>query len=130
MPKMKMVKPANIEEYIAGFPENVQLILNKIRTIIKEIAPASVESFSYGMPAYKIFGRPLVYFAGFKNHIGFYATPTGNIKFTEELSKYKTGKGSIQFQIKEAIPFELIARIVAFRVEENLKKLSKLSKTK
>jgi len=71
------------------------------------------------MPAYKLYGKPLVYFAGFKNHIGFYATPTGHSAFREELSQYKQGKGSVQFQLDKPIPYELIGQIVEFRVVEN-----------
>ena len=71
------------------------------------------------MPAYKINGKPLVYFAGFKNHIGFYATPNGHFEFKEELSNYKQGKGSVQFPLDKPIPFELIKRIVAYRIKEN-----------
>ena len=116
-----MEKPKNVDEYIAGFPEGVQEILEKIRTTIKMAAPEAEESISYGMPAYKLNG-PLAYFAGYKNHIGFYATPSGHAEFSEELSKYKQGKGSVQFPLDEPIPLELIARIVKFRVEENLKR--------
>ena len=71
------------------------------------------------MPAYKINGKPLVYFAGFKNHIGFYATPTGHAEFADELAKYKQGKGSVQFPLDKPIPYSLIKRIVLFRVKEN-----------
>lgn len=111
-----------VDIYIAGFPDEVRSILEKIRAIIKRIAPESVESISYGMPGYKVSGKPLVYFAAFKNHIGFYATPSGNVTFKEQLSKYKHGKGSIQFPLNEAIPYELIESIVSFRLEENLSK--------
>ena len=96
--------------------------LIEIRAIIKEFAPEAVESFSYGMPAYKTNGKPLVYFAGYKNHIGFYATPTGHKEFALELANYKQGKGSVQFPIKQELPIDLITRIVEFRVQENLSK--------
>jgi uncharacterized protein YdhG (YjbR/CyaY superfamily) len=111
-----------VDQYIKAFPENVQALLKKVRTIIKDKAPEAVESLSYGMPGYKLNGKPLVYFGAFKNHIGFYATPTGHSAFAEELSKYKQGKGSVQFPFEEPIPFDLIARIVEFKVIENLKK--------
>ena len=111
-----------VDEYIRTFPEEVQKLLTKIRAIIKEKAPEAVEGISYGMPAYKIYGKPLVYFAGFKNHIGFYATPSGHSEFAPELSKYKQGKGSVQFPLDQPIPFDLIERIVEFRVKENLAK--------
>ncbi len=109
----------SVDEYIATFPKEVQLILEKIRLTIIEKAPNATESISYGMPAYKTNQKPLVYFAGYKKHIGFYATPTGHSAFSEALSKYKQGKGSVQFQINEPIPYDLIARIVAFRAKEN-----------
>lgn len=111
-----------IDKYIAAFPANVQELLKQIRTIIKDTAPEAVESIAYGMPAYKTNGKPLVYFAGFKNHIGFYATPTGHEKFATELSSYKQGKGSVQFSLEKPVPFDLIKRIVEFRVKENSSK--------
>lgn len=114
--------PITTDEYIAGFPDDIQLILNKIRAIIKQTAPEAEESIAYGMPAYKLEGKVLVYFAGFKNHIGFYATPSGHTEFAKELSKYKQGKGSVQFPLNQPIPYELIAQIVEFRVFENLEK--------
>lgn len=114
--------PNSIDEYILDFPDEVQAILNKIRSTIRQAAPDAEESISYGMPGYKTHGKPLVYFAAFKNHIGFYATPTGHAEFAKELSKYKQGKGSVQFPIDQPIPFELIAQIVEFRVIENQEK--------
>ena len=115
-----------VDKYIKTFPENVQIILKQIRSTIKENAPEAEESIAYKMPAYKTNGRPLVYFAGFKNHIGFYATPTGHTQFEKELSKYKQGKGSVQFPLDKPMTLTLIARIVKFRVEENnLKKRTK-----
>lgn len=110
-----------VEEYIKIFPKNVQLSLKKIREIIRFSAPDAVESLSYGMPAYKLNGKPLVYFGAFEKHIGFYPTPSGTAKFKKELSKYKSGKGSAQFQLDEPIPFDLIQKIVEFRVVENNK---------
>jgi len=114
--------PATINEYIAGFPADIQLILNQVRATIQQAAPDAEESIGYGMPAYKLNGRPLVYFAGYKSHIGFYATPTGHSEFAKELSKYKQGKGSVQFPIDQPMPLELIAQIVEFRAIENLGK--------
>jgi uncharacterized protein YdhG (YjbR/CyaY superfamily) len=117
-----------VDNYINTFPENVQILLKQIRAIIKENVPEAEESIAYQMPAYKINGKPLVYFAGFKNHIGFYATPTGHAQFERELSKFKQGKGSVQFPLDKPIPLNLIARIVKFRVEENF--IKKIKKTK
>jgi uncharacterized protein YdhG (YjbR/CyaY superfamily) len=111
-----------VDEYIRSFPADIQTILKKVRETIKKNAPDAVESIAYGMPAYKLNGKPLVYFAGFKKHIGFYATPTGHAEFADELSTYKQGKGSVQFPLNKPIPYELIKRIVAFRVKENAAK--------
>lgn len=111
----------SVDVYIETFPEDIQSILKNIRKTITDNAPKAVESVSYGMPAYKLNGKPLVYFAAFKNHIGFYATPSGHSEFSKELSVYKQGKGSVQFQLNEAIPYDLIKRIVEFRVTENQK---------
>jgi uncharacterized protein YdhG (YjbR/CyaY superfamily) len=110
-----------IEKYILQYPENIQDILRKIRKLIKDNAPDAEEHIAYRMPAYKTNKKPLVYFAAFKNHIGFYATPAGHSEFENELSKYKQGKGSVQFLIKQPIPYELIERIVKFKVKENSK---------
>ena len=110
-----------VETYINSFPESTQEILRKIRKIIQDAAPCAEESFAYGMPAYKTNKKPLVYFAAFKNHIGFYATPSGHTEFQEELSKYKQGKGSVQFPLNEPIPYKLMEHIVQFRVNENNK---------
>jgi len=114
-----------IDHYISNFPIDVQEILTQIRSIIKNAAPEAVENIGYGMPEYKSNGKPLVYFAGFKNHIGLYATPSGHAQFSAELSNYKQGKGSVQFPINEPIPFDLIKRIVEFRAKENSSKATK-----
>ncbi|CAN1564906.1 COG5646 Uncharacterized conserved protein [Flavobacteriaceae bacterium] len=108
-----------VEDYISTFPKDIQILLKNVRAAIKNKALEAIESISYGMPAYKTNGKPLVYFASFKNHIGFYATPTGHAKFANELSKYKQGKGSVQFPINQPLPYDLIERIVAVRVKEN-----------
>ena len=108
-----------IDEYIQIFPSDIQIILEKIRKTVHEAAPDASESISYGMPAFKLNSKPLVYFAAFKKHIGFYALPSGNKAFEKEISKYKSGKGSIQFPLDEPIPYDLINKIVIFRVKEN-----------
>lgn len=111
-----------VNQYIAQFPPETQKLLQQVREVIIRTAPDAEESISYAMPAYKLHRKPLVYFAGYKNHIDFYATPTGHEAFKEELSKYKQGKGSVQFPITEPMPLDLIKRIVTFRVSENLVK--------
>ena len=110
---------SEIDAYIRRFPDNVQEILSHIRKVIKEAAPDADELFSYGMPAYKMNKRPLVYFGAFKNHIGLYATPSGHREFQDELSKYKQGRGSVQFPLGSPIPYNLIERIVKFKVKES-----------
>ena len=112
---MITTKANNIDEYISSFPNEVQAILQQFRKVIKEASPEAEEGIGYGIPAYKLNGFPLVYFAAYKNHIGFYATPTGHSEFAEELLKYKQGKGSVQFPIDQPMPFELISKIVKFR---------------
>nr|WP_315156379.1 DUF1801 domain-containing protein [uncultured Flavobacterium sp.] len=113
-----------VDEYILAFPKDIQLLLENVRASIIKKAPEAIESISYGMPAYKTNGKPLVYFAGYKKHIGFYATPTGHTEFANELSNYKQGKGSVQFPIDHPIPYWLIEQIVVFRVKEVAKSLS------
>jgi uncharacterized protein YdhG (YjbR/CyaY superfamily) len=110
---------STVDEYIASFPENIRVLLNMMRETIRLAAPDAEETIAYGMPAYKAYKKPLVYFAGFINHIGFYASPSGHSEFAKELSKYKQGKGSVQFPLDEPLPLELVSRIVKFRVKEN-----------
>lgn len=107
-----------IDEYILQFPPNIQEILLKIRKVIKEAAPGAQEKISWQMPTYVLNGN-LVHFAAFKNHIGFYPAPSGIDAFKEELSLYKGAKGSVQFPLNKPIPYELIGKIVKYRVEEN-----------
>lgn len=121
---------ATVDECIATFPAATQKIMKQVRAIIKKAAPKAEESMSYGMPAYKMNGKPLVYFSGYKSHIGFYATPTGHAEFKKELSKYKQGKGSVQFPLDEPMPLKLIEQIVKFRAAENEMKAAKAPKKK
>ncbi|WP_456313069.1 iron chaperone [Pseudomonas shirazensis] len=121
---METKKPENIDEYIGGFPNDVQEILEKIRATIQKAAPDAKEKISYAMPAFEQNGI-IVYFAAFKNHIGLYALPSGHEAFRDELSKYKTGKGSVQFPLNKPMPFDLITKMVKFRVKENLEKPKK-----
>src|SRR5947209_17438921 len=112
-----------IDEYIEASPKDVQGILQRLRLTIREAAPGAVETISYQMPTFKLNGRGLVYFAAFKNHIGLYPIPSGVEAFERELSPYKQGKGSVQFPIDQPVPYELVRRIVTFRVNENLGKV-------
>ena len=121
---MDTKKPLNIDEYIGAFPNDIQEILEKIRMTIQKAAPDAKEKISYAMPAFEQNGI-VVYFAAFKNHIGLYALPTGHEAFKEELSQYKSGKGSVQFPFNKPIPYDLITKIVKFRVKENLEKAKK-----
>jgi uncharacterized protein YdhG (YjbR/CyaY superfamily) len=123
---MQAAPARNIDEYIAQFPPNVQTILQELRKVIREAASGAEESISYRMPAFKLDGY-LVFFAAFKHHIGFYPTPSAIIAFRKELSRYKQAKGSVQFPMDEPIPFDLVKKIVAFRVGENAAKAEKKS---
>ena len=125
--KTEKTAPTTIDEYIAGFPSDVQEILQKIRRTIHEAAPEAQEKISYQMPTFYLKGN-LVHFAAFKEHIGFYPVPTGIEKFKKELSVYKQGKGSVQFPLDQPMPYDLITRIVKFRVKENSAKPAAKSK--
>jgi uncharacterized protein YdhG (YjbR/CyaY superfamily) len=122
--KTGQTAPQTIDEYIAGFPPEIQAILEKIRATVKEAAPDAEEAISYQMPTFRLKGN-LVHFAAFTTHIGFYPTPTGIEEFEDELSVYRGGKGSAKFSLDQPIPFELISKIVRFRVQENLAKAAK-----
>jgi uncharacterized protein YdhG (YjbR/CyaY superfamily) len=112
-----------IDEYIAAFPKEVQDVLEKIRSAIRESALKAEETISYGIPAFKLNGgRGSVYFAGWKNHIGFYPTPSGIEAFKKELAPFKQEKGSVQFPLDKPIPYELVKKIVRYRVTGNLEK--------
>jgi len=112
-----MNKPASIDEYISGFPEETQKLLLQIRAIIKAAAPDAMETISYGMPAFKT-RKILVYFAGHKNHIGFYPTGSGIAAFKDELSGYEHSKGAIRFPLDQPLPAGLITRVVLYRLKE------------
>ena len=113
--------PKNIDEYIAGFPSDIQEILQKIRITIKAAAPEAEETISYKMPTFNFKGY-LAYFAAYKAHIGFYPAPRGNEEFKEEIAAYGGGKGTLQFLYDKPIPYDLISRIVKLRVKENMEK--------
>ncbi len=119
---MKAVKPANINAYIAAFPTNIQKILEQVRLTVRKAAPGAEETISYGIPAFRYKGRVIVYFAGYKNHIGLYATPSGHAAFAKELSKYKQGRGSVQFPLDKPMPLNLISKIVKFKMKQQAEK--------
>ncbi len=112
----------NVDEYIQDFPEQTEQILQKIREIVKEISPEAIELISYQMPSFKLNGKNLVHFAGYAKHIGFYPLPAGIIAFEKELEIYKHAKGSAQFPLDKEIPYNLIRKIVQYRVAETLEK--------
>lgn len=111
----------SIDDYISRFSPEVQDILTTLRKVIKESAPGATEKISYQIPTFALHGN-LVHFAAYKSHIGFYPAPSGIEAFKEELSGYKGAKGSVQFPIDKPLPYELISKIVKFRVAENIKK--------
>jgi len=123
---MKGQTAEDIDEYIVEFPKEVQAMLQQIRATIRKVAPKAEEAIKYAIPTFVWNGKNLVHFAAFKNHIGFYPTPTGIDSFKKELSKYKQGKGSVQFPLDEPMPLKLITEIVKFNmariVEEGTKK--------
>lgn len=108
-----------IDEYIATFPKNVREVLEELRCVIRESAPKAEETISYGIPTFNLNGRHLVHFAAYKNHVGFYPTSSGIKAFKKELSPFKTSKGTVQFPLDKPIPFDLVKKIVKFRVKEN-----------
>lgn len=112
-------KTTEIDVYIAGFPKDVQAILNKVRATIREAAPEAQETINYQIPTFTLQGN-LVHFAGYKKHIGFYPAPSGITAFEDELTGYKKAKGSVQFPLDQPVPYDLIRRITLFRVAENL----------
>lgn len=116
--------PNVIDEYIANFPPDVQKVLQKVRKIIRKVAPDAQEKINYGIPTFTLNGN-LVHYAGFKSHIGFYPTPSGIEKFKSELSKYEGAKGSVKFPLDQPIPYELIQKITEFRVQEQQAKAKK-----
>jgi len=123
--KSKKVSFNSIDDYIATFPKDVQKIMKQLRGTIKAAAPKAEEKISYQMPTFTLNGKYLVYFAGWKTHIAFYGAPRGNAEFKEDLSAYETGQGTLKFPFDKPIPFDLITKIVKFRVAENLKRTDK-----
>ncbi len=111
-----MDKPQTVDDYLAAFDGDTRRRLDAMRATIRAAAPDAVESIAYGMPAYRLDKRPLVYFAGYAGHVGFYATPHGHEAFVDELAAFKQGKGSVQFPHAVELPLDLVRRIVELRV--------------
>jgi uncharacterized protein YdhG (YjbR/CyaY superfamily) len=109
-----------IDEYIKTFPAATQIILKNLRETIHRAAPEVVETISYQMPAFKLNGKILVYFAAFKSHIGFYPLPSGIESFETALAPYKSGKGTVRFPLDKPVPYDLVEKMVVFRAKENL----------
>lgn len=120
---MQHKRAQTIDEYIAGFPPPVQDLLQQVRATIAQTVPEATEAIKYAIPTFVFHGN-LVHFAGYKNHIGFYATPGAHEDFAQELAPYKQGKGSVQFPIAQPMPLNLIARMVSYRMQQNLAKLA------
>lgn len=109
---------ADIDEYIAGFPSDVQKILQRIRKTIQKAAPGAEEAISYAIPTFKLNGN-LVHFAGYKNHVSLYPAPRGAAEFKKELAQYEGGKGTVQFPLGQPVPYDLVTRIVKYRIKQN-----------
>ena len=120
--KTTQTKSEDIEDYITSFPEDVQKILQKIRSTIRKAAPDATEGISYKMPAFDLNGHYLIYFAAYKKHVGMYPVPAGDEEFRQEIAGYQSGKGTLQFPLDRPIPYKLITKVVKFRVKENLEK--------
>ena len=118
--KNQQQAPRDIDEYMAGFPKEVQEILQKIRMTIRKAAPRAEETISYKIPTFNLNGHYLIYFAAYKKHIALYPAPIGAPEFEEEISPYVSGKGTLQFPLDKPIPYKLITKIVKFRARENL----------
>lgn len=128
---MTTSKPKDIDEYIARFPLDTKEILEQIRATIKKVVPEVEETINYGIPAYNLNGTYLIYFAAYKNHIGFYPVPSAIDLVDKDFASYKTsGKGTIQFPLNKPIPLNLITKLVKFKVKENIEKVAKKKQTK
>lgn len=119
---MAAKKAASIDEYIAGFPEETQKMLQQIRATIKSAAPSAEETISYAIPAFNVNDSYLVYMAGYKNHISLYPAPSGDEAFEKEMAAYRAGKGTVQFPLDKPLPLNLIKKIVKYRLKENMAK--------
>ena len=113
-----MKTPKTYEEYCLDFPEETQIILENLKNFIQNLLPKSELCINYGIPTFKIKGKNVIHFAGFRNHIGLYPSSEAIEIFAEKLKKYKTSKGTVQFPLTEELPFDLIQEIVEFRKEK------------
>lgn len=120
---MKRTTPESIDDYIEGFPPQVQKILQRIRRTIRKAAPGAEEAISYQIPTFRLNGN-LIYFAGFQNHVSVYPAPRGAKEFKEELAGYEGGKGTVRFALDAPVPYDLITRIVKYRAQQNVAKKS------
>jgi uncharacterized protein YdhG (YjbR/CyaY superfamily) len=118
--KMSPTTPRDIDEYIAGFPQDVQEKLEKIRMTIRKAAPGAEETISYQIPTFNLKGKYLIYFAAYKKHIALYPAPIGVEEFKEDIAPYESEKGTLQFPLDKPIPFNLIRKIVRYRAKENV----------
>lgn len=123
--KNKKVTFTSIDAYIGTFPEDLQNILEEVRTTIKAAAPDAEETISYNIPTFTLNGRYLIYFAGWKNHISIYPIPVGSESFNKQIAKYVEGKGTLKFPIDKPIPLKLITKIVKLKIAENRKRTDK-----
>ena len=119
-----MKNPKSVGEYIGSFPPEVQKILTQIRGLIKKTAPEAQEAMGYGVASFKLNGKPLIYYAAFKNHIGIYPVPKTEGKLLEEIEKYQTGVGTMRFPLDQPIPFDLIKKVVEYKEKEIKKRKS------
>lgn len=120
---MAATKATNIDEYISGFPEETQEVLEQIRTVIQKAAPSAVEKISYAIPAFNLNNHYLIYFAGYKNHVSLYPVPKGDEAFQKEISAYRTGKGTLQFPLNKPLPLKLVAKTVKYSIKENAERI-------
>lgn len=128
--KTKQTAYKSTDEYIAGFPKEVQAILQKVRQTIKKAAPGAQEKISYNIPTFTLDGAYLIYFAGYKKHIGIYPVPVGTADFNKQIAGYVTGRGTVQFPLDRPIPHGLITKMVKFRIKDTRAKLAAKAKKK
>lgn len=124
MPKTTK-KSQTIDTYIKGFPKETQIILKKIRSLIKEIAPKATEKISYGIPTFNLNGTYLIYFSGWRHHVSLYPASTSMMEAVKEAVPYRVSKGTLKFPLNKPIPYPLIKKIVKYRLKDNLQRFPK-----